>query len=457
MRDRVRAAALSAAVLLGMGGAAAARQDGGDKWKFATEARDAIKTGDTAKAKAVCADALKANPDSLALRYEIAQVAELRRDNPYLAYQHYAEISAFGERATRLKEKLSDEDAKLVKDAAAKAKTIPDGFARDLSKALKSYADTVLKTARMAKTKKNWTFTGDIARNVKTLFNGLPGVLDPKDPRESEATKHQTDALGHRAEDKVDVADSLKAEVSEAVGGLAKELNRISDLSKDAHEEVRGPFTRRRALMPLGILIALHNDPDGHAKKSEAIWKQAREVEPRVKARLRLANDASRWTLRLNGLKVGESEARSASSIYKDLEVEILRDSNLIGFFGHEITDKKRGGRAEWAHRVWVLVDVELNEKEHITTDAKWQSVMKAPAGWDDCLDGPFDFLPITSIGEQGMWDYETTKTWKGETVMGDVTDTYIRRIFDLPASVAAGATAKGNGAASSRPKDGDK
>mgnify|MGYP003693601175 CR=1 FL=1 len=165
---------------------------------------------------------------------------------------------------------------------------------------------------------------------------------------------------------------------------------------------MRGPFTRRRALMPLGILIALHNDPDGHAKKSEAIWKQAREVEPRVKARLRLANDASRWTLRLNGLKVGESEARSASSIYKDLEVEILRDSDLIGFFGHEITDKKRGGRAEWAHRVWVLVDVELNEKEHITTDAKWQSVMKAPAGWDDCLDGPFDFLPITSIGEQG-------------------------------------------------------
>ena len=126
MRDRVRAAALSAAVLLGMG-APRPRAKTGDKWKFATEARDAIKTGDTARAKAVCADALKANPDSLALRYEIAQVAELRRDNPYLAYQHYAEISAFGERATRLKEKLSDEDAKLVRMLRRRRRRSPTG------------------------------------------------------------------------------------------------------------------------------------------------------------------------------------------------------------------------------------------------------------------------------------------------------------------------------------------
>jgi hypothetical protein len=403
--------------------------------KSLAAAREAAKAGDFVKAKEICGDLLKASPRSLAIRFEIAQLAEIRKDSPTLAHEHYAEIAAAGERAAKLKEKLSDEESKLVKEAAAKAKIIPDAYAKELSKALKTYADAVLKTARMARTKKHWSFTAEIGRNVKTLYNGLPGVLDPKDPREAEAMKNVTDGNSKRGEDKTDVPSALKAEVSEAVAALGKDLVKISDAELDVYTEVRGPYARRRALMPLGILIALQNDPAGNAKKSEAVWEKAHELEPTITSKLRFATDASKWFLRVNGKMIAASDPKNLTANYREVDVALFRDANVVSYFGHEIADKGRRGRPEWVSRAWVFVDIPLTEKTHLTTDDAWRTVAKPPVGWDYCMDGSFDTFPVT-VASKDLWDYERTKTWTGFTVIGDPGDTYLRRVFDLPAGV---------------------
>lgn len=404
---------------------------GQDRAAALAEARAAVKGGDVARAKSIAVDLLKADPDSLTLRLELGQIAESRNDAPGLAAAHYAEIVAAGERAAKGGQKVSEEDARALKEASLKLKTIADPFPRDVAKALKAYADAGLKTARAAKAKKHWSFSGEIARTVKTLFGGLPGVLDPKDPREAEATKHWTDALAKRAEDNANVPNAFRAEVSVAVAALGSDLSKLADSAAAVYEEVRGPLTRRRALLPMGILISLGNDPAGNAKKAEALWASARTIEPTRPAKLRFATNASQWSLCVNGERLAAAGAKSHATVYREFDVRLFQAGNLIGFYGHEVAEVRPKGRPEWVSRSAMFVDIPLTDKEHITTDATWNSFQRPSTGWDLSLDGCFDSYPVLAVGKD-LWDYENTKTWTGSTLIGDAGDTYLRKAFDI-------------------------
>ncbi|MFN0206355.1 MAG: tetratricopeptide repeat protein [Planctomycetota bacterium] len=417
-----------------------------DPKALTAQAREAVKAGDHTKAREYCIAAVEQAPESLAIRLEIAQIAELRKD-AWLAREHYGEIVNSAERAAKLKEKLIDEDAKAARDAGAKVKSMQDGYAQSLGKSLKTYSDSILKVARFAKTQKHWRYAGDLARLIKDMFDHTPGVLDPKDPRQVESGKIYNESVQKRGEDKPE-SDKLRADVSDAVAALAKDLTKLAEHSAAVYEEVRGPFARRRAILPLGILVSLSNDPGGNAKKLEALWARAAEIEPSVSVKLRLANDASRFTLTLNGKEIANAKTRtdvSGFGYYREIEVQLFRELNYIGFYGHEITggSKKKQGDSRWMSRVWVLIDIPLNDKDRITTDATWTSLTKPPVGWDLTPLGAFIEFPISSIGGADFWDYEKTKTWKGETLAGDPADCWIRKAFDLPGGIALKAPEK--------------
>jgi hypothetical protein len=401
-------------------------------------AREAAKSGDAAKAKELCIRALEAAPNSLVTRFEIAQITEARKE-PALAREHYAEIVNAAERAARFKEKLSDEDAKAAKDAASRAKSLTDAYAQSLSKALKAYSDAILKIARLAKTQGYYKFAGDLCRVVKDMFDHTPGVLDSRDPREVECGKIINECVQKSGDSKTE-PDKMRGDVSEIVATLAKDLTTLGDQALATYEEVRGPYTRRRALLPPGMLVSLRNDPDGNAEKSKAVWNRARDIEPSITLKLRLANDASRYTLTVNGLEAANSKGKSDAlgfGQYREVDVKLFKELNYIAFYGHEIADgSRKGGRGAMASRVWMLIDIPVSEKEHITTDGTWTSLAKPPAGWEVCPIGCFVEYPLSPIAGSDFWDYERTKTWKGFTLAGDPADCWLRKAFDLPAGV---------------------
>lgn len=415
-------------------------------------AREAAKAGDAAKCREIALEIITAAPDSIAARFDLAQLAEARKD-PSLAFAHYAEIVNFADRAAKSKEKLSDEDAKVVKEAAAKCKTTQDQFGPALARSLRTYADSMLKVARFAKTQKNWKFTSELARVVKDLFDNSPGILEPKDPREVEAGKLYSDAMARKSEDKAE-NDKQRAEVSEAVAALARDLGKLYDQAFIIYEEVRGPQARRRALLPVSILVSLNNDPDGNAKKAGDLWSRALELEPVCEVKLRMATDSARFTFMVNGQKVASAKNTKDLAEFRsesEYTVHLFRELNFVTFYGHEIRDNgRRGGRSEYVSRAWFLADFVISEKDHVTTDATWQSLSQPPSGWECCPFGCYDLFPVTVIGGTDMWDYEKTKEWKGATLLGDKVDTCLRKSFDLPAGTAV--AVKG-GAAPATPK----
>lgn len=426
---------LALATLAAAGASIAPADDAPEAWL--DQARAAAKEGDAAKSKELSVRVLDARPDSVADRFAVAQIAELRKE-PAIAREHYAEIVFAVEQAAKRKEKVSDEAAKLAKDAAAKVKSLPDPHTRDLARALKEFTGSALKTARLAKSKQHWLFAADIGKTLKHLHAGLPGILDPRDAAMREAEKIVNEGLVKRTEDKPDVATSLKADLSVATGALGKTLNEIAERAAAVHAEVRGPHTRRRALAPLGILIGLKNDPDGHAKKAEAVWKKAYEVEPTSEAVLRIATDGRSWYVRLNGAKVAESPGRVDTQNYREVPVRVFRDANVLAVFGHEAVERKTKVPDQYRGRVWTLVDLMVSEKEHVVSETTWGSAMAPPNGWDMAPDAVIDFFPTTLLETMGTpWDYEKTKSWKGDTIVGDITDTFLRKVFDLPSSGA--------------------
>ncbi|MBI3819771.1 MAG: hypothetical protein HY286_13835 [Planctomycetes bacterium] len=406
------------------------------------ELREAAKSNDAAKCKEISGALLKANPESLNIRFEIALASELRKD-PYVAFAHFAEVAAAGERMIKNKEKLSDEESKAARESTAKTKTMQDAYAQALSKALKTYSDSVLKIARLAKSQKNWKFTCDIMRNVKDLFDHAPGVLDPKDGREQEAAKLLNEASLKKSEDKPE-NDKQRGDLSEAVAALSADLGKVYESAFATYEEVRGPHARNRALLPVSILVSLNNDPDGNAKKATAVWERALEVEPNKEYKLRLATDAVRFKFVVNGKIIATAnntrELRDFRS-ESEFTVNLFRESNFISFYGHEIREsgKKQGKQqSDYFSRSWFLLDLIISEKIHFISDPSWESLMKPPSGWDVCPFGCYVIFPVAAIGGTEYWDYEKTKDWKGQTLVGDRVDTYFRRIFDLPAAAPA-------------------
>lgn len=434
----------SAVVLICIGYAAPSTQgpagDGVDAEavKFAQESLAAATAGDAAKARELALKALDAAPESLAARAILVKAAELRRE-PQLMREHLAELVNFQVRAARLKEKLRDENLKITKDAESKLKTVPDVYAQGFSKAVRTWADSILKNVRIGKSQKNWKFAADHSRIVKDLFENMPGLLDPKDPRAAEATKLYNEAVPKKGEDRPET-DKMKADVSDAVSALSTELQKLADQASAHYEEVRGPLMRRRALAAAGVMISVRNDPEKWTKQASELWARAAKIEASGVFKLRLANDASRFCLVVNGTVITELKNATKGLLrppQSEHEVRLFRECNVAGFYGHEISDPgRKGGRPEAGSRVWFLMDIPVTEKESVGTSATWVSLTRPPTGWDQLPNIVLMDFPVSVVADTRVWDYEKTKTWKGLTLAGDATDCWLRGIFDLPAGV---------------------